>query len=96
MFHWDLLIPLAGMATGLIILMPIIRAVTRYLDRQGRGSGSHEVSELREELNALRDRFGTAEAIDERLTELEERLDFAERMLTRSNEPKNLGDGVNA
>lgn len=89
MFHWDLLIPLAGMASGVILILPIIRAGTRYLERLSGGSqGGHELDVLREELDAVRERLEAVESGDGRLAELEERLDFAERMLARRDLPK--------
>jgi hypothetical protein len=44
----------------------------------------------REELDALHSRVAAAEALEVRVTELEERLDFAERLLARQPEPDAL------
>ena len=44
----------------------------------------------REELDALHGRIAAAEALEGRVAELEERLDFAERLLARQPEPEAL------
>ena len=65
-----MLIPFAGMATGLVITLSVVRLIHRFIDRRDAG-GTDE--ELRNEVQALRDQVET----------LEERLDFAERLLAR-------------
>jgi hypothetical protein len=60
------------------VLLPIVRALARRID----GKGGPEV-EVRDELERLRTRVGELEAQHGRLAELEERLDFAERLLVQ-------------
>lgn len=67
-----------------VILWPIMRALGRRLE--GRGSGEMA---LRGEVEQLQQRVGDMEALQFRVQELEERLDFAERLLTRG-EPDRL------
>jgi hypothetical protein len=93
MFNWDMLVPLAGMATGLILLLPIMRAGVKYLERRGSVSETEDVATLREELRTLSDRLDAIEADGSRLPELEERVDFAERMLAQQREAPRL-EGV--
>ncbi|HEX9728729.1 MAG TPA: hypothetical protein VGA37_09505 [Gemmatimonadales bacterium] len=71
-----LLIPLAGMATGTIFMLGIYKLAVRWIDRKQLPGGdvAEEVSRLRGELEAMSD-------VAMRVQELEERLDFAERML---------------
>jgi hypothetical protein len=45
------------------------------------------------ELSALKERVHELEAMQGRMVELEERLDFAERMLVQNREPGRLSEG---
>lgn len=62
---------------AVFILGPIARAMARRLE--GRGGDAA----LQEELAGLRDRMGEVDHLRERMLELEERVDFAERLLAR-------------
>lgn len=94
MFNWDMLIPLAGMVTTVVLLFPIVKAGVRYLERR---SGSHpmsdEIAGLREAVRSLQERLDSADMTDARVAELEERVDFAERMLAMHREAPQLGSG---
>ena len=80
----DLLVPLAGMATGLILLLPVVRAVVRIAEKKISGSTeSRELLALRDEVRVCQDRLDGVQYVDDRISELEERLDFTERMLTQ-------------
>lgn len=59
------------------ILGPIARGIARRLEGRGGDAALHE------ELQALRDRVGEVDQLRERMLELEERVDFAERLLAR-------------
>ncbi len=89
----NLIIPLAGMVTGIILGYPVVRAVVRaFENRAGRhGSGEERIgpamTEIRERLDALEDR------VDHRLAEVEERVDFAERLLTTHRDKSALPGG---
>jgi hypothetical protein len=74
---------LALLATALLILWPLARALARRLD----GGASKE---LMLELEGLRARLQQLEDGQARLGELEERLDFAERVLAQPREPDRL------
>lgn len=80
----DILVPIAGMATGVLLLLPIVRAAVRVTEKRlAGGSDNEQVAELREELRMVRDRLERVEYGDDRVAELEERLDFTERMLAQ-------------
>jgi hypothetical protein len=65
-----------------IILWPIMRSLGRRLE--GRGTGDPA---LRAELEQLQQRLGEMEVLQHRVAELEERIDFTERMLARGQAP---------
>ena len=58
-----------------IVAWPLVRAFARRLER---GSGD---AAFREEIEHLRARVAELEPVQQRVLELEERLDFAERLL---------------
>jgi hypothetical protein len=76
-----LFIVLVGVAAATIILWPVVRALARRLE--GKGSGD---AGLKAEVEHLHQRLGEVDALQARVGELEERLDFAERMLARTPE----------
>jgi hypothetical protein len=61
-----------------LILWPIMRAFGRRLEGRGQGDAA-----LRAEVEQLQQRLGEVDHLHHRVAELEERLDFAERMLAR-------------
>jgi Tfp pilus assembly protein PilO len=79
------MIVLAALAAATIILWPIMRALARRLE--GKTAGA---TELRTEIDLLRQHLGEVDALQARVAELEERLDFAERLLAQSREPDRL------
>jgi hypothetical protein len=94
MFNWDMLIPLAGMATTVVLLFPIVKAGVRYLERRSASHpSSDEIARFREEVRLLQERLDLADLTDARVAELEERVDFAERMLARHREAPQVGGG---
>jgi Tfp pilus assembly protein PilO len=82
------LIVFAFLAAVTIVLWPIARALGRRLE--GKAAGA----ELRDELERLRQRLGEVDALQARVAELEERLDFAERLLARGDTPTSLPRGT--
>ncbi len=69
---------------GFIGVMTFFRIVSR---RYGLGRGRHRLNEAElDELRYLRERVELLEDDSARVAELEERLDFAERMLTEIRE----------
>lgn len=90
LFWNEVVIPLAGMATGLLITLATIRAVARHFERKheerklGAAAGADPV--LRDELLQLRSQVES----------LEERVDFTERLLTQERTRRPLEPGKNA
>jgi Tfp pilus assembly protein PilO len=71
----------AVMAALTIVLWPIARALARRLE--GRGTVD---AELRAEVEQLRHRLAEVDGLQVRIAELEERLDFTERLLVRGQD----------
>jgi Tfp pilus assembly protein PilO len=83
------LIVVFSLIAATIILWPIARAIARRLE--GKGSAD---AELKAEVEQLSHRLGEVDALQARVAELEERLDFTERMLARTPEaPAQLNRG---
>ena len=86
---WGLgeLVPFAGMAVGVFAIFLGYRVVMRRMDQHERGpldaGASDEVRRLREEVQQLR-------ALGDRVMDLEERMDFTERVLARGPEGPQL------
>ena len=79
-----ILIPVLLAAT--IILWPIMRAFARRLE--GKGSGDQA---LRAEVDQLHARLSDVDALHARVLELEERVDFTERLLAQAQPSGRLG-----
>jgi hypothetical protein len=79
------IIVLAALCTVGMLVWPLVRALARRLEGGGRNA------QLQEELDALRGRLQHLEQSQGRVAELEERVDFAERLLAHGREPDRLG-----
>ncbi|HEX9580741.1 MAG TPA: hypothetical protein VF970_06515 [Gemmatimonadales bacterium] len=91
LFWNEVVIPLAGMAVGVILGLPIIKAIVRRIEQKPSGEfGAAEAAALRVEVSELRRRFDAIEDVTGRLSDMEERLEFAERLLTRQRESGHL------
>jgi hypothetical protein len=84
-----LLIVLGFFAACTVILYPLMRAIGRRLE----GKNNVVTPALQADLDQLRQRLSEVEAVQHRVFELEERVDFAERMLSQRREPERLGGG---
>jgi len=76
-----------------IFFGPIAKAVGRWIESKSGAGGSGRVQELEHrvaELESLLQRTPPQGVPAERLAELEERLDFAERLLSQRGEPERL------
>lgn len=91
----DILIPIAGMTTGLLLLLPLVRVTVRLVERKWLNPpAGADTAALKEEIERLREQVAGTEDLAYRLAEFEERLDFAERVLTRgSQEQLPRGEG---
>ncbi|HEY4099967.1 MAG TPA: hypothetical protein VGM20_03725 [Gemmatimonadales bacterium] len=72
-----------GCVTGLIF--PIVRGVVQHAQRR---AAPHD--ELTEDVAQLRDRVAELDAVSLRVQELEERVDFAERLLAQRTQAPEL------
>lgn len=75
-----------GLFSGLVF--SVIRTVGRFLERRQPGS-ARELAELRAAVDALRAEIADRQD-DQRLLELEERVDFAERLLAKQRDRAQL------
>ncbi len=90
----NVVFPILGMGMGALFMFGVYRIAVRWIDRrherlmleQGAGAGSAEVQQLRARVEQLED--GAA-----RVQDLEERLDFTERVLTQQRERGQLPAG---
>jgi len=71
-----------GTLTGMAAI--IARAVLRYQDQRLRGRRDAQDPGLRAELEDLRAQLSEQQDLRQRLVELEERVDFTERMLAQA------------
>jgi hypothetical protein len=78
-----LLMVFAGLAAAVAVLSPLARAWARRLEGNAAANPA-----LRRELEELRDRVAELEARDVRLDELEERMDFTERVVHQRALPR--------
>jgi hypothetical protein len=76
-----ILLPVLG---ALLIGGSVIFLLTRAIARRIEGTGGKTVKALRDEVTALHERMAEFEAVQSRMAELEERLDFSERLLVQS------------
>jgi len=83
-----ILLPLGGMATGALFMFGIYKIVVRWMDMRHR----HAVpAGVEEELQDLRNQVADLGEVASRVMELEERLDFAERLLAQA---RARGEGI--
>lgn len=89
---WDFLVPIAGIAAGLVVVLPIVRVIVRAIDRRtggvssGQAVAAADLADVRGQLEQLHE-------VTARVDELEERLDFAERLLAQQREHGRLPAG---
>ena len=76
-----LLIVIAALAATVIILWPIMRAFGRRLEGKAVGDPA-----LRSEVEQLQIRLGEVDTLHARVSELEERVDFTERLLAQTHD----------
>jgi Tfp pilus assembly protein PilO len=76
--------------TGMVAI--VARAILRYQEQRLRGRRDAQDPGLRAELEDLHAQLADQQDVRQRLAELEERLDFAERMLARAR-PERLTPG---
>jgi Tfp pilus assembly protein PilO len=80
-----LMIVLASLTAAVVILWPIMRAFGRRMEQKGGADPS-----LKAEVEHLHQRLAELEPMQGRVAELEERLDFAERLLAQGKDAERL------
>jgi len=88
----NVIFPLVGMGMGGLVLFGIYRTVNRALDRRHEARQTVGGGEMTVEVRRLEDRVAALEEQSQRVQELEERLDFAERILAKQGQRPLLGD----
>lgn len=91
MWIQNVVFPIMGMAMATFVLFGLYRIANRWLDRRHErqlaeargGADGGELAELRQRVDALED-------VAFRVQELEERVDFAERVLAQRRESSRL------
>jgi hypothetical protein len=86
------LVVIGIVVTSCVLGLPIVKAVVRRFEGRGPGSLTGGDERLRMEVEDLRARLDAMELADHRLTDVEERLDFTERVLTQRKHEQ-LPDG---
>lgn len=88
----DVVLPILGMVLGGFIIWQLFRTINRWLDRRA-GGAPDDVRALRADVERLRAQTDGVEELRHRVGELEERVDFTERVLSRQRERHPLGPG---
>lgn len=83
----------AGMGLAGASVYAVIAFTRVLVHRLEHGKGGRATEELEADLADLRARLEEGDALRTRVAELEERLDFAERLLTQQREAERLGPG---
>lgn len=82
----NLIVPIAGMLTGIVLGLPIVKAAVRYFEHK-HGMRSAGADKLEPAVKEILDRLDLIEErLEGRLSEVEERVDFTERVLTQHRE----------
>jgi len=88
----NVIFPLIGMGMGGFVLYGVYRTVNRALDRRHEARQLAGGGAVTVEVRRLEDRVAALEEQAQRVQELEERLDFAERILAKQGQRPLLGD----
>jgi hypothetical protein len=83
----DMAVVVLLLGVGLMVaalVWPLIRAIARRIE------GGSASAELQGEIEGLRDRVRQLEEMQPRMQELEERVDFTERIVAKGREPDRL------
>jgi hypothetical protein len=93
-FVWiqNVVFPLIGFGMGTLFMVGLYRTVNRVLDRRHEARMQNAGGVAPGVVRELEDRITALESQTDRLQELEERLDFAERMLAHHRQEPLIGD----
>ena len=78
--EWIAPIIVVTLLVSAVILYPLVRALARRLEGRGQDPA------LRGEIDMLHARLGDVEQLEQRVQELENRLEFSERLLTQQRD----------
>ncbi len=94
-FFWiqQVVFPILGMGIGVLAMFGLYRTVNRVLDRRHERALGGSGGASRDEIERLVSRIEALEEGTERVQELEERMDFTERVLTQQKERDRLAPG---
>lgn len=82
-------VPVVALIMVTVLGFPFMAALAhRFAQSSKRALDGPGMDQLRDELREIQDRLDAIEADTGRITELEERLDFAERVLAQRDRPK--------
>ena len=82
------IVALAVVTGVVLVLFPLMRALARRIE------GRHQLDPgIQDELDQLRARVSEVDSLQHRVAELEERVDFTERMLAQRASPERLPEG---
>lgn len=85
------LLSFTGILAGTIVLTQLVRTLGRYWERKAGAAGRpEELAGVQGELETLR---SSVDGLRQRLGEVEERVDFAERLLSRERPIDRLPQG---
>ncbi len=91
----NVVFPLVGMGMATFFGWQIIKSVNKHLERRAQLQGGGDMGELRREVERLRSLVESDGDVGARLSDLEERLDFTERVLSQqSREALGRGDAA--
>ncbi len=92
-FVWvqQVVFPILGMGMATFFGWQILRIINGHLERKGGKAGSAELARIREEVERLRLLIEGSDDMRLQIGELEERVEFAERLLTRQRDQLKAG-----
>ncbi len=94
-FVWiqEVVFPILGMGGTVLVMFGLYRTVNRALERRHERKMGGSGGASRNEIERLTSRIEVLEESTERMQELEERMDFTERVLTQQKERDRLAPG---
>ncbi len=87
---FEMMVVLAAMGIVAGLLGMVVRTVGRFLEQRPQAARDPQVRGLLSEVEALRAQLSEQEDLRRRVEELEERVDFTERMLAKRPEQSRL------
>lgn len=97
MDHWtvlNLVLPIAGMLTGLVVIGTLSRTARYWVQRHYQHRAGEMGPEIKTQLDRVDERLAMLEEVAGRVQDIEERVDFAERVLVRQREAGQLPPGA--